>query len=378
MIYTIPYVILILFLGTLAFINASAEDEQKKTVTSVAAVVVFFIFFGFRGYLSTDWTSYVAYYDKCTIDYIIDYTPISGYLEPGFTALTLLCKNVFGTFQSLVVITTAINLVLLLKFFKNRIDNIPLGLILFVVFEGLIMSINLLRNTIAILIFVNALKYITERRPLPYFLLCALAMSFHLTAVLYFPMYFILRIKINKWMYLGIFLVLNAIFILNIPIVLKLITSLGLVGEMTETKIESYTEIYDESTKLSIGYLERLITGGLVFCYFDRLKELRQENTIFINSLILVFSFVLGFNEFHELSRRLGTLFTYSYWILWADMIRCFAIDNNRKLYVAFLSIYCVLRIMGTSNNILMDYDNVLFGAKTYQERLYIYNRNSD
>jgi len=378
MIYTIPYVILILFFGILAFIHASAEDEQKKTVTSMVSVTVFFIFFGFRGYLSTDWTSYVAYFDKCKVDDIVEYSLTNGSFEPGFIVLNLICKNIFGTFQSLVVATTAINLFLLLRFFKDRIDNIPLGLILFIVFEGLIMSINLMRNTIAILIFVNALTYISQRRPIPYFLLCALAMTFHLTAVLYFPMYFILKIKINKWGYLAIFIVLNAIFIFNIPIVLKLITSLGLVGELTETKIESYTEIMDESTKLSIGYLERLITGGLVFCYFDKLKELREENTIFINSLIIVFFFVLGFSEFHELSRRLATLFTYSYWILWADMIRCFSIDNNRKLYVAFLSLYCIMRVMGTSNNILMDYDNVLFGSKSYEERLYIFNRNTD
>jgi len=378
MIYSIPYIIFIVVLGILALINGTAEDTSVKRKTSVAAFLIVLFFLGFRGFLSTDWVSYYPFFDKCDLNYIKDYTVTSGKYEPGFSLFALLCKSLFNDYHFFVFVHTLVNLLLLLNFLRKRTLNIPLGLVLFMVFEGLILSINLMRNSTAILIFCNALTYIEQRRPLPYFALCLLAMTFHLTAVIYLPMYFILRIRINKYIYLAVFLIFNAIFILDIPIVMRLLSSLGLVNEMTTGKVEAYTELFDESTKLSIGYLERLFTGIIVFCYFDKLRELRKENVIFINSLLMVFVFALGFSEFLIMSRRLANLFIYSYWILWIDLIRCFFYEGNRKLYIAFVSLYCVLRIIGTSNNILMDYDNVLFGAKSYQERLYIFNRNTD
>ena len=65
--------------------------------------------------------------------------------------------------------------------------------ILYLCFGGIIMSTNLMRNTIAIMIFINAIKYIDERKPIQFFLLCILAITFHLSALMYLPTYFFLH-----------------------------------------------------------------------------------------------------------------------------------------------------------------------------------------
>ncbi len=86
-------------------------------------------------------------------------------------------------------------------------------------------------------------------------------------------------------------------------------------------------------------------------------------------------SFILS--EFQVVSLRMAGLFIFSYWVLWGDLIKCFSIVNNRKLFMAFIGIYCSLKIIGSTNMITSEYDNILFGAKSYEERLYLHNRYS-
>lgn len=82
------------------------------------------------------------------------------------------------------------------------------------------------------------------------------------------------------------------------------------------------------------------------------------------------------FSEFTEISKRLAMLFVFSYWIIWGDLIKCFAIKNNRRLFIAYLCVYCLLKTTVTINQPVDQYENLLFGkTKSFQERKYIYDR---
>ncbi|MCR5313859.1 MAG: EpsG family protein, partial [Bacteroidaceae bacterium] len=145
--------------------------------------------------------------------------------------------------------------------------------------------------------------------------------------------------------------------------------------EFFQDKIEAYTDV-SGGFVISIGYLERLLTGILIICYYDKLKEIRPKNVMFINLSILYFILFFFFSEFEIMSRRLSNLFVVSYWVLWSDMIKCFTFENNKKLFVTFLSLYCIMRVIISTNGPIKEYENILFGAKSYQERLYIYRQN--
>ena len=82
-------------------------------------------------------------------------------------------------------------------------------------------------------------------------------------------------------------------------------------------------------------------------------------------------------SEFNIISLRMSGLFTFAYWIIWYDFLKCFSIKNNRKLYIAFVTLYCIMKMIGSTNMITSEYDNILFGSKSYEERLYIHNRYS-
>lgn len=385
MIYTIPYVILILVYGCLSTIYTSKDiAESKKRELDIICIAIMLFFFGFRGYICDDWQTYYQNFRDVSI-YSLSFNLFQGntgwVIEPGFTLLMLIVKSIFNDFRFLVFICTLINTMLLYRFLHKRIDNIALGFMIYICMGGFGMNTNMMRNSISILIFANALEFIEKRKAIPYFAMCFLAFLFHRSSIFYFPLYFFLHKKCNKWIYLSIIVIGNIIVLLQIPIVTKLLSffSIGL-GNLFDNKVDSYSNGHFDNTayRISIGYLERVFSAIIFFCYYDKLISIRKENIIFLNSFLGFFIAYFFLSEMDTLSARMSYLFTYAYWILWIDLLKCFSIENNRKLFSYFIMIYCVFKIMGSTNFITAQYDNILFGAKSYDERLFIYNRNHD
>ena len=377
-VYTIPYILLTLYLEFLALLTWGAKDDAMRLRYTLFAVGGFFFFFAFRGFILSDWIIYYPYFFDCSLSDIYNYQiNEQGLFEPGFTVLTVFCRGIVRDYHFFVFICSLIDTVLLLRFFRKRVDNISLALLIYFVFEGLTISTNLMRNSISILIFLNAIPYLQARKHLQYFSLCLFAMSFHMSAAFYLPLYFFIHRSINRWVYLAVFIVSNLVFLLHISIFESLANLLGF-GEIFSSRIRAYTELYNISTGISIGYLERLFTGLLVFLYMDKLRSLHKENNIYINAILIYFCMFFLFSEFRVMSQRLCTLFVFGYWMVWLNLIKVFSIENNRRLFIGFVFVYCVLRIAQSTYLPDFEYDNVLFGAKSYQQRLYIHNKTFD
>lgn len=383
MIYSLPYIALVLFYAILSCVYVTVTDDMKRNIRFLC-VFVYIIFFGFRGFVGDDWTIYYpSFVDEVHVGSFqeILFTLEEPPYELGFTVLTIISKLIFDDYVFLVLLTTLINCFLLYRFLRRRIDNIPLGIMLFICMGGFVMQINLLRNTISILLFANAIEYMVERKPWPYFLLCTLALTFHLSAIFYFPLYFFFHKRFPRWVYITIFLLGNIIFLAHVKFISPILISIaGHLGEEYEFLVEAYTEgkLSEISQGLSIGYLERVLTGVLIYCYYDKLTSMRPDNAVFINSYLAYFFMFFFFSEFSVVAGRLANLFTYFYWIIWIDLLKCFSIRNNMILFVIFLGVYSVLKIWGMTNLITLRYDNVLFGAESYEERLYIHEKHKD
>lgn len=337
-------------------------------------IFVFFIFFAFRGFVFTDWVTYYVEFDEASWSMLTNYE-LGTSREPLFLLLELICKSIFDNYHFLVFVCTTINVVLLIRFFRLYTDNILLAIVLYLGFNGFEISCNLLRNVIAICIFLNAIPYLERRKPLQYFGMCLLALGFHFSAVLYLPLCFFFQLRISRWVYATIIAVCFVVFLFHIPIFMRLISLIGIGGAFIDFKLDAYSEMGGQ-LGLGMGFVERFITASLVFCYLDKLMELRSTNKIFINALVAYFVCTFMFSEFTEISKRLSTLFVFSYWILWGDMIKVFSIRNNRRLFVSFLFLYCLVKTVTTINQPFNQYDNILLGnSKSYQERKYIFDK---
>lgn len=378
MLNALPYVLLILFCGFLAGLRHRIQDTEKVLLTDVLCVIVFVWFLGFRGFVFYDWTSYFSEFQALPNLKTLFCINISKWTwEPGFTLIALLCKSIYNNFQFFVFFTCCINTILLVSFLKRYNSNLPLGLMIYLSVGGLVMSTDLMRNSLSILLFANALPFIVEKRPLPYFATCLLCFSVHSSSLFFFPLYFFLNRNIGKKVLLTLFVISNIIYVGHIPI-LKPIILLFVDILMPSTKlwIDQYLEMDAPASFLSIGYIERLLSGGLLFAYMDKLRAMRKESNIFINSMVLYLCLFLCLSEFRTISVRCSTIFSYAYWVLWIDFIRCFAIKNNKRLYICFLVVYCVAKTIGNCHSEIASYYNILFTNHTYQERLINFRRH--
>ncbi len=376
--YSIPYILLVCFFGITAIFHDYAAEEASKRRIEALCIFMFIFFFGFRGFIFDDWINYAEIFRTIDLKHLST-TLEKSTVEPGFLLYTALCKRLIDNYHVFVMISTLINLWLLIRFFSRYVQNLPLALMCYVCMGGLIISINLMRNAMAILLFINAIHFIQERRPIPYFAICMLAITFHYSAIVYLPLYFFLHRRINKWVYLAIFLGANVILLMHISLLHYIVEFIaGSISKGAQMHIDTYMErATNEGFRISVGYLERLFTGLLVFFYMDKLYERRKENILFVNAILLYYMMFFLFSEFDEISLRMSYLFIFSYWVLWPELISCFSVENNRRLFSIFLYVYCIMKIIGSTNFVTAQYDNLLFGIDSYQERLYIHNRNN-
>lgn len=374
MIYAIPYLLLVVFYGAMALWSEQGKMPRTRVLCVAICFFVTLVFWGFRGFCFYDWMSYYPTY--LNLDISQTASNITS-IEPGFCLLMTLCKLIYDDYIFFAFVCSLINLLLLSRFLLKHVDNYPLALLVCTIFGCFLLFTDLMRNALAVFVFINAIDYIRDRKPVRYFLLVALSVSFHYSALLFIPLYFFAARRIKKWVFASVFFSGVVIYVLNISLFSELSTFLlGFVNPDLEGKVRYYLEeVAAKSPGLNFVFFEQVFTGVLVILFMDKLRTLRQDADIYINCILLFFVMTFFLHEFVTLSSRMAILFGVGYWVIWTDLLSCFEIKNNRRLFVFFICAYCFLRVLGHTGNALAEYDNVLFDAESYQTRQSLFNK---
>jgi hypothetical protein len=100
-----------------------------------------------------------------------------------------------------------------------------------------------------------------------------------------------------------IFIAGNLVYLFHIHVFLNLVELfVGLINPSLKDKIDTYMDFFPNmSFAISIGYLERLLTGILIFCYLNKLREMRKGNDLYYQfDAALFFMFFFFFSEFRS------------------------------------------------------------------------------
>jgi len=384
--YSIPYITLFLLLYVniiplyrtkiVSFYNYSIFLQQFFIV----ALLV--IFFGFRGFVHTDWIVYYSVYDNSPTLFDGSYHIkkfLGRSMESGFLFYMIICKTISSNYFFLQLISFVIDFLILFYFFKRIIPKyIAFGFIFFMLFSGIDLEFNLLRNSKAIMLFLISIKYIEEKKFVKYVVINSLGALFHITSLLYFPLYFILNKKISRKIMLIIFIIGNVIFLLQIEWCRSLLTFIstripGRIGYLMEIYLES--DLYSKSYGITIGYLERFFTFIFIYCFFEKLCRINKSNLIYINTFFIYCFIFLYFSEIAILLQRVTLLFIFPYWILYPQI---YSLIKKKQVFLIILLFYGILKMSVGNNNIIKSYDNVLLQYKTYGERVNIRDKHGE
>ena len=188
-----------LFFFFLIVINFLADIRYKKYFL----ILSFFLLFLFSAFLydfGNDYMSYYSYF-KNVKSGVSDVS----IAETGFYYLCL----IFPSFNLMLAFLSLVFFIVLYNLIKNTLppNLYPFALFILLIDPYLfLMSLSAVRQTIAAMIFMIAVFFALKKRYITYILLCLLAFVFHASAIVLFPVIFIINDKRN--------IVFNKIFLL--------------------------------------------------------------------------------------------------------------------------------------------------------------------
>lgn len=392
-IYSLPYISLfIIFFLLFLWENNLRKNNRNIDIIRYICMLVFFLFFGFRGYMDTDFAVYFPLYENAPT--IWDTTGISKFfsgfndeyilkIEPGFKVFMILVKSISENYFCLQIVSSLIDVIFLNYFLKKYSPQYVLGYIMFLIFSGIIIEFNLLRNSKAIFLFMYSLQFIKERNALKYFLCNGLGLLMHTSAIFYFPLYFFLHKKTPMPIVWGLFVVGNIIYLGQIKYITPMVTAIGnLLGGAYSLMAEFYSEdkLYSSGYGITMGYLEKVLTFLLFYASYKKIGEFIKDekmHNIFFNLFLIFTTTYLFLSEYSVLIDRMTTLFVMSYWILYPCTYAVLQ-KTSKTIFTVILFFFGMYKMINSNNIIIRRYENILWDNPKVSRAYYILNKHLD
>lgn len=225
---------------------------------------------------------------------------------------------------------------------------------------------------------IDNLKYVFKRKPLPYFLLNAIGILFHTSAILYLPLYFVFKFKRKEKIELFLFILGIIIYLFQISIIKQLfITFSGLfsgkIGFMVKNYLQS--DNYSSSYGLTLGFIERVFTFCLLFKFSKNIIAEDSRMKVFWYLFLLFEYSYLYFSDFKILVERIPNFFICSYWVLYPKVFGKLK-KEFKYIFLILLLFYGAIRTASLMNQSWGYYDNFLVNSMSAEQRKSLYSTN--
>ena len=368
----IPYMEVFGFLLLGGAVDVFGKNERKKHMLFVFSIILLIGFLGLRGFIGWDWWAYYPSYNNL---------PGGFNYEIGYEIWSNIFYKIGLSYHHFTFINTVAD-ILILAYVLKKYSKYPIfSMFLFLAVQGLSFEVDLLRNAKAVLLFIISIQFIKERKIIPFLILNILGMTFHMSSVIYLPMYFILNRNYSRKIILPLIILGNIYYIFDTKIFIHILEYMSSVlPAAVGGKITSYLSIIPQNYKLPIGtlYFERLVTFIMVFFFLHKEKNHREKENpyslIMENSFYIFYLIFLFTSEFFIASTRIGILFIYANWFLWGDII-----ENLRDTKIK-AAVFLIAVLIGgnriynhfdfNGNKILYRYENIITDHKSYEEKM--------
>lgn len=279
------YIIVLLFLSVLM-----TDVMQEKVVTALMLLIIF-LFSAFRYYIGVDTPTYDFIFEELkSVAGETSYAVEWGYVLLNKAALF------FGShFWIVLAFSFGITLFFTYRFIVFFVPEKWRGISLIVFLSSsfyFVYALSGIRQGIAMSIALYSLRFIVDRRLVLFLLLTALAVSFHTSAILFAPAYFVFRRKIPYSLVVCAAVaafackgLINRLFIWFVS---------GLTGHYA-----AYSDIYsgDANSNTGLGIIARILIWLGAAYFFQRtirpeqLKQIILYN-VFVTGIVLYVCFL--------------------------------------------------------------------------------------
>lgn len=207
-----PY--LSLLAANLFTVFAWTIDKKNRPIYYWLFSTLLILFSGLRYKVGTDYESYATVYENVLLGW--------ESTEIGFELLIQLMDKTGLGFFGAMFFTSLLTIIFAANAIKQHNCGIHSLYVYFTVPLFYLLSLNTIRQTLAAAIFMYATRHIRNFDPFKYFSLVGLAATFHISALLLAPVYFIANKK-PTYAILAMCLSAGVIFALNISLIVTLL-----------------------------------------------------------------------------------------------------------------------------------------------------------
>jgi len=283
----LPYIVLFFVPTIVYFLFGKRNPKAKGPLFFMMLAVALFVGFadmlgGYDRYIYAELFDRLA--DNRQAGVPIVHSAIFGLYskEMGYVILNWLITFITQNRYIFILILTIIMYALLYDTFKRYMTNYYLGL---TIFFGLwfFFTFTYLRQVMGAVIAFTSIKYIIERKFWKFSLVMLIAFSFHNSAIIFFPMYFV---PIRKFTVPQILIVMGICLLIGVS---------GFASNLYEIYGEATEDIRAESARFT-GFRMSYLFEAVFFLFFmirchHRLPNDRQ--TIVLYNIALVFCAIL-------------------------------------------------------------------------------------
>lgn len=342
------YLIICVILLIMSVLEISKVDKGSHQILIQLSWLVLVVVAGTRYETGADWDGYIKYLDQVVpIGKFVATGQTGGDIgfEFGYFLFCALLKQLGLGFQWLIFFVTLFNVSLITKALKNYTHYVVWGLFVYYSLLYITVEFSLIRQAIATSICFYSYKFIKERKLGRFVLLVIIASSFHRSAIIMLPLYFILQIRFSNTILVVVTIIGCVLMLFRIPwITSSLIFIGGFLGDDFLHKIVFYTQdsVYSISRKVGLGFFLNI---ALLFMFLMNRKFIddKKYGNLFLNLYVVNLIVYYYAYEFMEVSVRIGLYFMYSLIVLFPVLLECCSVYYNRLVWAIVLFLYCVV-----------------------------------
>jgi hypothetical protein len=368
-IYLITLLFLIIFSFSEIFFNKKSDIYLKYGGFFVFLILI--LQTGLRWETGTDWLPYKSHFDETESINSIGISLLLGF-EPGYTLFILFSKLISSNYSFFLIIHSILYFGLIFVFLKSTKSSFFLVLFLFYVVSIGYLGSN--RQLLAMSIGAFSFKYIEEKKFILFLLTVLLAISFHISALIYF-LFYAFNKRINNTIIISCLCLSILIGYSFIPeyLFMKFSSIFGVLGTIKSEFYLTETQNSIDNFKLStIGLLKRLFLFIILIFNYKKLDNTYIYFKLFFNTYFIGLIIYFLFNN--------SVIILISRGSLYFSVIECilivylFKLVTNRKeklfLYILIITygIFTFNQSISSFYNLFVPYKGVNYNEKIIKE----------
>lgn len=336
--------------GILLIITLMIETNEKKywhleSLMIILTLILLVFFAGFRYNTGFDYSSYETIYRQIVWDGMsFGETINSGLTEPAYSILNWFISSSFKVFVFIIALLGIVpKMMYYYKLEHHRFFCVWLYFASIFVFYDM----GVIRQGIAIGILYYSIRYIKERKAKKFWVLVIIAAMFHLTALMFIPLYYLGNRRFSSKIYYGVSII--ALFLstgIVRGIMLKMVAYIP--SPYVVYKLNYY--LNQSSANMMTSIIKRILVLVLFIVFFERKANKNDDVWLYVNGYTLSILFT-GMFSFVEIIGGRGTAALYYLQIfVFAELLYKCKKRDKRILILGVVAVLFLSTMRGVVN----------------------------